>query len=121
AEKEFGGAPLGDARLSQRLVNVARAKADTPGRAFCGVAQGDGAAVKGYYRLIDTPEDSAVTMANILRPHRDRTVRRVQDGSDRDYNGLAVCTGLGEIGTNQTGAKSRGLHLHTTLAIAPSG
>jgi hypothetical protein len=130
AEKEFGGAPLGDARLSQRLVNVARAKADTPGRAFCGVAQGDGAAVKGYYRLIDTPEDSAVTMANILRPHRDRTVRRmqgqhtvlcVQDGSDLDYNGLAVCTGLGEIGTNQTGAKSRGLHLHTTLAIAPSG
>jgi hypothetical protein len=72
AEKEFGGAPLGDARLSKRLVNVARAKADTPGRAFCGVAQGDGAAVKGYYRLIDTPEDSAVTMANILRPHRDR-------------------------------------------------
>ena len=130
AEKEFGGAPLGDARLSQRLVNVARAKADTPGRAFCGVAQGDSAAVKGYYRLIDTPEDSAVTMANILRPHRDRTVRRmqgqrtvlcVQDGSDLDYNGLAVCTGLGEIGTNQTGAKSRGLHLHTTLAIAPSG
>jgi Domain of unknown function (DUF4338)/Transposase DNA-binding len=130
AEKEFGGAPLGDARLSKRLVNVAHAKADTPGRAFCGVAQGDGAAVKGYYRLIDTPEDSEVTMSNILLPHRDRTVRRmqgqhtvlcVQDGSDLDYNGLAVCTGLGQIGTNQTGTKSRGLHLHTTLAIAPSG
>ena len=72
AEKEFGGAPLGDARLSKRLVNVARAKGETPGRAFCGVAQGDGAAAKGYYRLIDMPEDSEVTMANILRPHRDR-------------------------------------------------
>jgi Transposase DNA-binding len=34
AEKELGGAPLGDARLSKRLVNVAHAKADTPGRAF---------------------------------------------------------------------------------------
>jgi hypothetical protein len=130
AEKEFGGAPLGDERLSKRLVNVASAKGDTPGRAFCGVAQGDGAAVKGYYRLIDMPEDSAVTMDNILQPHRDRTMRRMQgqhtvlclqDGSDLDYNSLAACTGLGEIGTNQTGAKSRGLHLHTTLAISPSG
>jgi hypothetical protein len=130
ADKEFGGAPLGDARLSKRLVNVADAKADEPWRAFCGVAQGDWAAVKGYYRLIDTPEDSAVTMANILQPHRDRTVRRmqgqrtvlcVQDGSDLDYNGLAACEGLGEIGTNQTGATSRGLHLHSTVAIAPNG
>ena len=130
AEKEFGGAPLGDARLSKRLVNAAHAKANSPGRAFSGVAQGDGAAVKGYYRLIDMPEDSAVTMDHILQPHRDRTVRRmqgqhtvlcVQDGSDLNYTGLAACTGLGEIGTNQTGAKSRGLHLHTTLAISTGG
>jgi hypothetical protein len=130
AEKEFGGAPLGDERLSKRLNQVASAKAGSPGRAFCGVAQGDGAAAKGYYRLIDMPEDSAVTMDNILLPHRDRTLRRmlgqqtvlcVQDGSDLNYNGLAACTGLGELGTNQTGAKSRGLHLHTTLAISSSG
>jgi hypothetical protein len=130
AEKEFGGAPLGDARLSKRLVNAAHAKANSPGRAFSGVAQGDGAAVKGYYRLIDMPEDSAVTMDHILQPHRDRTVRRmqgqhtvlcVQDGSDLNYSGLAACTGLGEVGTNQTGAKSRGLHLHTTLVISTDG
>jgi len=130
AEKEFGGAPLGDARLSKRLVKVAEAKADEPWRAFCGVAQGDWAAVKGYYRLIDAPDESAVTMANILQPHRERTVRRmqgqqtvlcVQDGSDLDYTGLAECEGLGEIGTNQTGAQSRGLHLHSTFAIALNG
>jgi hypothetical protein len=130
AEKEFGGAPLGDARLSRRLVNVADAKAHEPWRAFCGVAQGDWAAVKGYYRLIDMPEESPVTMDTILQPHRDRTVRRmhgqrtvlcVQDGSDLDYHHLAECEGLGEIGTNQTGATSRGLHLHSTLAIAPNG
>jgi Domain of unknown function (DUF4338)/Transposase DNA-binding len=130
AGKEFGGAPLGDERLSKRLVNVASAKAGTPGRAFTGVAQGDAAALKGYYRLIDMPEDSAVSMDNILQPHRERTMRRmlgqhtvlcVQDGSDLDYNGLSACTGLGEIGTNQTGAKSRGLHLHTTFVIDPAG
>jgi len=130
AENEFGGAPLGDVRLSKRLVKVATAKAAVPGRAFSGVAKGDWAAVKAYYRMIDQPNASAVDMPNILRPHRQRTVRRmqgqqtvlcVQDGSDLNYNTLDQCEGLGEIGTNQTGAKSRGLHLHATLAVAPNG
>lgn len=130
AEKEFGGAPLGDARLSKRLVKAAEAKADEPWRAFCGVAQGDWAAVKGYYRLIDTADESAVTMANILQPHRERTIRRmqgqrtvlcIQDGSDLNYNGLTECEGLGEMGANQTGAQIRGLHLHSTLAVSANG
>ncbi len=130
ADNEFGGAPLGDARLSRRLVNVAAAKATVPERAFSGVAKGDWAAVKAYYRMIDQPQESALNMSNILAPHRQRTVRRmmgqktvlcVQDGSDLNFNQLDQCEGLGEIGANQTGAKSRGLHLHSTLAIAPNG
>ena len=130
AQNEFGGAPLGDARLSKRLVNVAAAKGEVPDRAFSGVAKGDWAAVKAYYRMIDQPEESAVTMSNILAPHRARTVRRMmgqktvlclQDGSDLNYTNLDQCEGLGETGTNQTGAKSRGLHLHSTLAVAPNG
>ena len=130
AENEFGGASLGDARLSKRLVNVAAAKAQVPDRAFSGVAKGDWPAVKGYYRMIDQPEDSAISMPNILAPHRRRTVRRmmgqktvlcVQDGSDLEYTNLHQCEGLGEMGTNQTGAQSRGLHLHSTLAVAPNG
>jgi hypothetical protein len=129
-EHEFGGAPLGDARLSKRLVKVAAAKAEVPDRAFSGVAEGDWPTVKGYYRMIDQPEKSAVSMPNILAPHQRRTVRRmmgqktvlcVQDGSDLEYTNLHQCKGLGEIGTNQTGAKSRGLHLHSTLAVAPNG
>lgn len=130
AQHEFGAAPLGDARLSRRLVNVATAKAQAPDRAFSGVAAGDWPAVKAYYRMIDQPADSALTMPNILAPHRERTVRRmmgqktvlcVQDGSDLNYNNLAACEGLGTIGKNQTGAVSRGLHLHSTLALAPNG
>ncbi len=130
AENEFGDAPLGDKRLSKRIVNVAEAKAKVPDRAFTGVAKGDWPAVKAYYRMIDQPNESAVTMSNILLPHRERTVRRmqgqktvlcVQDGSDLNYNNLDQCEGLGIIGKNQTGAKSRGLHLQSTLAIAPNG
>jgi len=130
AAAEFGGALLGDTRLSRRLVSSATTLAKQPGRAFSGVAKGDWAAVKGYYRMIDAPDDSAVTMENILLPHRKRTVLRmkaqdtvlcIQDGSDVNYSGLDQCEGLGTIGTNQTGATSRGLHLHTTLATTTDG
>lgn len=130
AEQEFGGAPLGDARLSRRLVDIAQLKAEKPGHAFTGVADGDWPAVKAYYRLIDHPDEDAVNMPHILQPHRERTVRRmkaqrtvlcIQDGSDQDYTSLAQCEGLGVIGTNQTSAQSRGLHLHTTLAVASNG
>ena len=130
AEKEFGGAPLGDTRLSRRLVACAELKAENPDRAFSGVAKGDWPAVKGYYRLIDHADESAVNMENILLPHRERTIQRmrgqktvlcIQDGSDLDYSNLDDCEGLGIIGSNQTGAKSRGLHLHSTLAVTIDG
>jgi hypothetical protein len=130
AESEFGGAPLGDARLNKRLVSMVEEKAQVPSRTFSGVAKGDWPKVKAYYRLIDQPEDSAVNMPNILAPHRERTVRRmmgqktvlcIQDGSDLNYTNLAKCSGLGELGSNQTGAKSRGLYLHSTFAVAPNG
>lgn len=130
AAKEFGGAPLGDQRLSNRLVECAATKAKIPDRAFTGVAQGDWPAVKGYYRLIDHPDETAISMDNILLPHRQRTIRRmmgqktvlcIQDGTSLNYSSLSQCTGLGVTGSNQTGAKSKGLHLHSTLAVTSEG
>jgi hypothetical protein len=130
AQHEFGGADLGDQRLNERLVDSARALGAYPGRAFCGVAQGDIAAVKGYYRLIDKPDDGAVTAQAMLAPHRLRTLQRmkaqrtvlcIQDGTDLNYSNLVQCEGLGPIGTNQTGARSAGLHLHSTLAVTTEG
>jgi len=49
------------------------------------------------------------------------TVLCVQDGSDLNYSHLTDCAGLGEIGTNQTGATRAGLHLHSTLALTTGG
>jgi hypothetical protein len=130
AEHEFADAPLGDKRLSKRLADSARRQAEEPMRAFTGVAKSDWAAAKGYYRLIDQPLDSAVTPENILRGHRERTVRRmqaqetllcVQDGTGLNFTAHAQCSGLGVIGTNQTGAQSRGLHLHSSLAVSTEG
>lgn len=98
AGKEFADAPLGDTRLSGRLVEIAAMKGAHPSKSFCAVAQGDRMEIKNYYRFIDKP-----------------------DGSDLNYNNLDQCEGLGTIGTNQTGAQSRGLHLHSTLALTTSG
>ena len=68
-----------------------------PGRAYCGVAEGDWPKGKAYYRFIDKPDDSAVTISAILQPHRERTIQRmkaqktvlcIQDGSDLNYSAL---------------------------------
>ena len=130
AQHEFGGAQLGDLRLSARLVHSARALGANPGRAFCGAAQGELAAVKAHYRFIDRPDDDALTLSAMLAPHHARTLQRmkaqptvlcIQDGTELNYTGLAQCQGLGCLGTNQTGARSVGLHLHTTLVVTPEG
>jgi len=131
AQHEFGGADLGDLRLQRRLVQCARALGVQPGRAFCGAASGDVAAVKAYYRFIGLPDaEEAVTMQAMLAPHRQRTLQRmmaqplvlcVQDGTQLNYTHLAQCQGLGSLGTNQTGARSTGLHLHSTLALTAEG
>ena len=45
----------------------------------------------------------------------------IADGTTLDYHGLAECDGLGVIGSNQTGATSRGIKLHSTLAVNAMG
>jgi len=130
AQNEFGGAALGDQRLSNRLVDIGRKQGANPGCSYSGAAGGNWPEVKGYYRFIDKPDDSAVSMKTILQPHREQTIRRMkaekivlcpQDGTDLNYNNLDHCEGLGVIGSNQTGVKSLGLHLHSMLALTPDG
>ncbi|MCG5517412.1 MULTISPECIES: IS4 family transposase, partial [unclassified Ectothiorhodospira] len=130
AEHEFGGAPLGDKRLTKRLVDSAQRQGEDPMRAFTAVARDDWPAVKGYYRLIDQPPESEVTPEHILAPHRERTQRRMQaqatvlclqDGTDLNFTTHPQTRGLGVIGTNQTGAQSLGLHLHSTFAVNADG
>ena len=130
AANEFAGAPLGDARLSARLVESARHMAQSPMRAITGATNGARALVKGHYRLIDQPADSEVSVEHILAPHRERTLQRmgsedtvlcVQDTTTLSFTRRGQTQGLGVIGSNQTGALARGLHLHTTLAVNPDG
>ena len=130
AEKELGGARLGDRRLSRRLVRSASVQAEAPMASFSSAAQSDKAMVMGYYRMIDQPADSEVTPDNILAPHRARTLRRMQgkavvlclqDGTDLNFAEHEGCRGLGLIRKNQSGAGTLGLHLHSTLVVDGEG
>jgi hypothetical protein len=130
AEHEFGGASLGDLRLSNRLVKSAKIQAEKPGCSFSGAGKGQPKDIDGYYRMIEQPATSAVTFDAILAPHREQTIKRmrgqktvlnIQDGTDLNYSSLAKCTGLGLIGSNQTKATSRGFHLHSTFVVSTDG
>lgn len=126
-QNELGGARLGDARLTRRLVSIVQTKAQSPGTPFAEAVAGDRAATAGYYRFIDAPDESEIDMGAILAPHRERTLQRVKgcqtvlclhDTTDLSYATLTACEGLGVIGKNQTKSESRGLRLHTSYAVS---
>ena len=52
------------------------------------------ARVKGHYRFIDQPTSSAVTPQNILALHRERTLRRLHDGTDLNFAEHPRLTGI---------------------------
>jgi hypothetical protein len=69
-------------------------------------------------------------LETLLQTHRIQTIRRmkreatvliVQDTTELNLSTRTHCEGLGQIGTNQTGAQSRGLDLHSCLAVGESG
>ena len=130
AANEFGGAPLGDQRLSARLVKSAGLLAAYPGQKINASSDSGGNEVAGFYRMIEAPAESEVTVANILAPHRERSIRRmrgqktvlaIQDGTDLNFSRRPGCDDLQLIGKNQTGASSLGLHMHATLAVTETG
>ena len=128
-EQEFGGVELGDRRLSERLKKIVADRFQRPDASYLAAVAGDRSAVKGYYYFIDHPEDTLNPEA-MLATHRMRTIERmmahdlvlvVQDTTDLTFSSRPHALGLGLIGTNQTGAESKGLELHTSLALTPEG
>ena len=128
AENEFGDAPLGDKRLTRRLVTSAAVQAERS--SFVSAAQGRSALVSGYYRMIEHPDENAVNPENILAAHRQRTLRRmqgqdvalcIQDGSDLNFATRPGCKGLGKISKNRNSSGTLGLHMHSTLVVNGDG
>jgi len=129
AEQEFGTCELGDRRLTRRLVKIITAEAAHPGASHTQAAGGDAHQAKACYRFLnnDAPQ---MTVANLLQAHRTQTLRRckahatvlfVQDTCELTFTSRPQCTGLGQVKANQTGAKSRSLNLHSSLALEAEG
>lgn len=130
AKEEFSGVDIGDKRLDERLIQTVEEIYKNPSASYSACVGGDWKKVKGFYRLIDKPDDSAVSVENILKPHRTRTIQRIkaqktvlciQDGTKINYDNLNNCTGLGEIGKNQTKAVTKGFHMYSTMAVTTDG
>ncbi|MFH1922137.1 MAG: IS4 family transposase, partial [Planctomycetota bacterium] len=129
AESEFGKVELGDKRLRDRLIKIASDRSQKPDASYLDACGGDRYAAKGYYYFVDGVRDELNPEA-ILAAHRERTIGRmmshkmvlvVQDTTDLNFSSRHHTTGLGLIGTNQTGAQSLGLKLHSSLALTTDG
>lgn len=111
---------LGDERLNRRAAAVLNRLAERPQASLPSAFQG-WAETLGAYRLFDNPK---VTGEKILEPHRDATLKRVQqfpvvlcvqDTTELDYTSKPQIQGLGPL----TYESALGLYIHPTLAITP--
>jgi hypothetical protein len=129
AEQEFGGCELGDPRRTRRLVKIVHDQSAQPSGSYAQAAGGNRYDLKGYYRFLNSAREE-LNLESLLQTHRTQTIRRmkreatvliVQDTTELNFSTRPACEGLGQIGTNQTGAQSRGLDLHSCLAVGESG
>lgn len=120
AESELGCCPLGDARLTRRLVKLAEAFVAHPG-ALIPQATGSRKAAKAAYRFLD---NGRVGGGALIEAHRHETryrvaahevVLAVQDTTSLDFTSHPQTAGLGIL----SDPHHRGLFLHTTLLVSP--
>lgn len=121
ANKEFGAAELGDARLTRRLVTLARRLSLGP---HCSFPQSfNGCELKAAYRFFDNPR---VDVDGVLGAHIGQTLGRMQqvpvvlaaqDTTEFNLSHLRATEGLG-YGSD---AHVRGFMMHSLLALTPEG
>jgi hypothetical protein len=121
---EFGGAEVGDARLTKRLIKLADRLSDAPSASIPGACNGH-TETQGAYRLFDQAraDKRGLGWESILAPHMARTEQRLaehlvvlclQDTTELDFNGQAI-DGLGGLSYEA----QRGMYLHPTYAVSP--
>lgn len=120
AEQELGGAPLGDARLSKRLVKLATSLAQNPSASIPQACRG-WAEMRAAYRFLGQDK---VDWQDMLQPHWQASAQRMrehpvvlclQDTTELDFDGKAT-RGLGPLSYEA----QRGMYLHPTYAVTPA-
>jgi hypothetical protein len=124
AEEEFGGAALGEARLTRRLCLLARDVYARP-QAHLPQACGTRAKTKAAYRFFD---HARVNLQSVLQSHYQSSAGRaageavvlaVQDTTSLNYSAHPATERLGPIGSQADGAV--GMMVHSTLAFNLAG
>ncbi len=124
AEEEFGGAALGDRRLRQRLLTLARDFYARPQGNLPQLCQSR-AKTRAAYRFF---QHRQTEMDRLLQPHYQATQQRlanqkvvlaVQDSTSLNYSTHPATQGLGPIGSIPEGPL--GLWLHSTMAFNLEG
>jgi hypothetical protein len=119
-EEEMGTANLADRRLTQRLIRVTRRMFDSPDKSLKAASRG-WAEVMGAYRFF---ENEKVTEDSVLAPHREATLRRVQeqervlmiqDTTEVDYSSQKELEGKGPLSVEQR----QGFFAHSQFAVTP--
>lgn len=120
---EFQAAPLGDARLTDRLQRIATRFGRSPGKSIPAACT-DWAETKAVYRFCD---NKTVDPNDILAAHTDAHTERVteldellvvSDTTHLTFPSHPSKEGLGDIGTSAMDLE--GVKLHTTLGIDPT-
>ena len=122
AEEEFGGAVLGDARLTKRLVRLVDDLSSSPTKSIP-VACAGPAEVKAAYRLLD---NAGLDWRAVLGAHGVPTAARmaqearvlcIQDTTELDFTSQPGIAGLGRL----TYDRQHGMYVHPTLAVSEGG
>lgn len=121
---EMEGIDLGDQRLNRRAQETLSKLSKHPEGSIPHGCD-EWADTKAAYALF---KNENVTADKLLQPHQERTWQRVgqhpcvlavQDTTFLDYTHYPSTEGLGSIGTK--GQKLRGIVMHNTVAITPTG
>jgi hypothetical protein len=124
ARDEFGGADLGDARRTGRLVSIAAAAAQRPSGLVAAVFAND-AERQGAYDFLESRHISALPIVDVAarscasRCLKEPFVYVPVDGTSLTIVDHENNKGFGHVGTYQQGL--RGLKVVTAIAVSPAG
>lgn len=128
-EHEFRGIDLGDSRLEDRVIKIAREKGEDPFASYAKVANGIRTDIAQYYKLLNSKSEN-ISAESLTAKHKENTICRmanfeevlsIHDSSSLNYGTLKETKGLGVISKNKNSKGTRGLLTHTRLACTIDG
>lgn len=129
AEHEFGGDAIGDKRLRDRIIKIAKDKGEDPFASYAKASNGARSDIMQYYRLLNS-KSKKITIESITAKHKENTICRMagfdevlvpHDSSSINYGTLKQTKGLGKIGKNKNSEGTLGLLTHSRLACTLDG